>query len=200
MIKAICFDLDGVYFTSESFKKFKQKLIDLGISKEDVDHCLHGDPMSEFKRGEIDEDTFWKNALKYWNKDFTLEEIKDWLSGSYEVNQNVVDTVELVRKSGYKTCVVSNNFVTRVNVLEDKFEFKKNFDVSIFSYQVGILKPSKEIFTKLVKKLGVEPHELVYSDDDEDKIQGALEIGINAFVYKDFEQFKDKLSTFGVIV
>jgi len=61
-----------------------------------------------------------------------------------------------------------------------------------------MLKPDKKIFLELVKQANVEPKELAYSDDGEDKIKGALEVGINAFVYKNFEQFKDELVKLGV--
>jgi len=50
MIKAICFDLDGVYFTEESFKIFKQSIVDLGVEYKDVEYTLHKEPMAEFKK------------------------------------------------------------------------------------------------------------------------------------------------------
>ena len=46
MIKAICFDLDGVYFSENGFKSFKQKIIDMGAD-------------TEFKRGTTKEQEYW---------------------------------------------------------------------------------------------------------------------------------------------
>jgi hypothetical protein len=39
-IKAVCFDLDGVYFTPESFQRFK-KNISNGIDEETVNNILY---------------------------------------------------------------------------------------------------------------------------------------------------------------
>ena len=198
MIKAICFDLDGVYFTSAGVNTFKQALVDLGVTPQDVEYMLYGKPMKEFKRGEIEEGAFWKNAVEYWKLDKSPQEIIDLLTLGYEIDPEVGELVKKVRDNGYKTCICSNNYVTRINALEKKFNFLDNFDSYVFSYEIGIIKPDKGIFEELVKRTGVKPSELVYSDDGEDKLKGALEIGINAFLYENFEQFKDKLIELGV--
>lgn len=198
MIKAICFDLDGVYFTEQSFKDFKQKIVDLGVDHSDVEYILHKEPMTKFKSGKIKESEFWKNAISYWKINEPVDQLIQMLYDSYQVNSQVEELVKEVRKNGYKTCICSNNFTTRVEQLDKKFNFLSNFDVAVFSYQIGVLKPDKEIFKILVEKAGCKPDELVYSDDGEDKIKGAVELGINAFVYKDFEQFKMELINLGV--
>ena len=88
----------------------------------------------------------------------------------------------------------------RINSLEEKWGIRDLFDVKVFSYEVGIMKPAKEIFQVLVDKTGVLPQEIVYSDDNESKLQGANELGINTFVYTDFERFVKRLEELGVSV
>ncbi len=198
MIKAVCFDLDGVYFTSKGFSSFKESIMDLGVSKENVDHILHGEPMMKFKRGETKEEVFWKETIDYWGISKTIEELMGLLVSGYEIDQSVSEVAKKVRENGYKTCICSNNFVTRIKKLEEKFGFLKDFDVPVFSYEVGITKPDKGIFEELIRRSGVLAEEIVYSDDGEDKLKGALELGINAFLYEDFEQFKKELTKLGV--
>ena len=49
MIKAICFDLDGLFFTAESFQNFKQ-LLAPNVEKTKRDHILAlSDEMKQFK-------------------------------------------------------------------------------------------------------------------------------------------------------
>ena len=100
-----------------------------------------------------------------------------------------------MRNSCLKTCLCSNNFVTRIRELDTKFGFLKDFDVKVFSYEVGIMKPEKGIFEALISQSGVKPEEIVYADDDESKLQGAIDLGINAFVYEGFEKFKEKVNS-----
>lgn len=198
MIKAICFDLDGVYFTSNGFSSFKKAIETLGVEYKDIEYILHKKPMLQFKKGEIDEETFWKNAVDYWKIDKSPQELINLLPQGYEINPEVDSLVHTVRKNGYKTCICSNNFTTRIKKLEEKFNFLKDFDAYVFSYEVGVTKPNREIFEELVKRAEVNPNELVYSDDSEDKLKGALELGINAFVYESFDQFKKELVNLGV--
>jgi HAD superfamily hydrolase (TIGR01509 family) len=101
---------------------------------------------------------------------------------------------------GYKTCICSNNFITRVRGLNDKFSFLDNFDFSVFSYEVGELKPSSIIFEELLVRSKLKPEQLVYSDDNADKLYGAQNLGINTFVFSNATCFKEELARLGVIL
>ncbi len=197
-IRAICFDLDGVYFTSAGFKSFKQRIMDMGVSKEKVDYILHGEPMDRFKRGEVQENEFWQDAVQYWGLPVSPDEIIRLISLGYEVNPEVDSLVKRLRSNGYLTCICTNNFSTRINKLEERFHFLQHFDVRVFSYEVGILKPDKKIFEVLVERCKCKPEEIVYSDDNESKLRGAKELGIESFVYDDFESFIQHLIELGV--
>ncbi len=199
MTRAVCFDLDGVYFTAAGFDAFKQRLVTLGASMNEVNAQMHGPLMESFKKGEVNEDTFWHSALDELKLGLSIEQIKQLLVGNYSVNQEVKTLIAKLRASGYKTCICSNNFITRVHALQQKFGFLVDFDVAVFSYEVGVLKPAKGIFEELISRLAVTPNEIIYSDDGADKIKGALELGITAFVYTDFAQFTDELKRHGVI-
>lgn len=199
MIKAICFDLDGVYFTPRGKNQFHENLIDLGIPEDKVVHVLYKSPeMFSFVKGEILEDEFWDFVRNYFQINMTNEEwIALWIKG-YEIDQKVRNMVKIIRDNGYRTCICSNNNVSRVQGLHKKFGFLHDFDVKVFSYDVGDVKPSQRIFQALIDKSGVQPAEIVYSDDREDRIEGAGQLGINVFVYEDFHQFLGKLRDLGV--
>jgi len=199
MIKAICFDLDGVYFTSESFKRFKANLPKIETDEDKINFVLYkSDEMAKFKKGEINEEDFWNFARKELGIEVDNEGIFACLRDSYEVNSDVQDYVRKVREKGYMSCACSNNFVTRIRELNKKFNFLKDFDFTVFSYEEGVVKPDKKIFESLVKKSGVEANEIVYSDDDASRLEGAIELGIQAFVYENFDQFTGKLLELGV--
>lgn len=201
MIKAICFDLDGVYFTSASFQRFKANLPKTVTDEEKINHVLaKSDEILNFKRGKLTEEEYWNFARKELGITVDNEGIFTCLRDSYEINPDVRKYIAGIRAKGYKSCACSNNFVTRIRELNNKFDFLKDFDFTVFSYDVGITKPDKEIFEKLVEKSGVQPNEIVYSDDDESKLAGAKELGIQAFVFENFEQFTKKLEELGVEV
>jgi len=199
MIKAICFDLDGVYFTPTGMDSFKKKIIDMGVSFEDMEHVLFkSDKMKKLKSGLLTDEEFWSFANSYWKLNKTMKEWLELLVSDYEINADVDKTLDTIRANGYKSLICSNNYASRINSLNDKFDFLKKFDTIVLSFQAGVTKPDKRIFEILVEKSGCTPEEIIYSDDSESKLAGANELGINTFVYLNFEQFKQELITLGV--
>lgn len=198
-IKAICFDLDGVYFTPESFQRFK-KAISKGVDDEIVNNVLYkSNMMLSFKKGEISENEYWDFVRSELKINFENEQIFEILKDSYEVNPKIVELVRTVREKGYKTCICSNNFETRIRELNKKFDFLKDFDVHIFSYKTGVMKPDKKIYEALIRESHVNADQIVYSDDSSEKLVGANELGIHTFVFESVEGFVNKLRGFNIL-
>lgn len=201
MIKAICFDLDGVYFTKRGMEAFQEKLVSLGASKEDVFYALYkSNEMMALKKGDMQGRDFVAYFNSFLHLSLSKEEFMYYLADGYEVNIDIRAFILALRKKGYKTCVCSNNYELRVNALEEKFFFLKDFDYKIFSYQTKHMKPDVLMFQELVRATRLRPEEIAYSDDNYEKLTGALALGINTFVYQDFEQFKEELKKLGVRV
>jgi len=195
MIKAICFDLDGVYFTSRGKKAFFDNLVGLCQDEEKVIYVLSKSPeMLQFVSGKMTEHDFLNFLRNYLNITLGDREIANLWAKEYEVDQKVREVVLNLRKNGYKTCICSNNNPIRVNALEEKFGFSEDFDAIVFSYKVGAVKPSREIFEELIKQARCKPEEIIYSDDNPDRLQGANDLGIQTFVYIDFESFLRELA------
>jgi putative hydrolase of the HAD superfamily len=200
MIKAITFDLDGVYFIKGKFN-FLNAIVNLGVDRKDAEKVFFGDKMNkQYKLGKMTDNQFWGWAINQWELDITVKELIDLMIKGYEVNREVEKLVKKVRNNGYKALICSNNFPARIKGLDERFNFLKDFDVAVYSYEVGIAKPDKKIFQELVKLSGVSPKEIVFADDDIEKISGAKEVGIQAFLYEDFDKFVDKLKALGVVL
>ncbi|MGI9569019.1 MAG: HAD family hydrolase [Desulfobulbia bacterium] len=198
MIKAVCFDLDGVFFTEHSFRNFKTRISDCTNHRDSIDDVFHSSMMSDFKTNLITETTYWDYVRHTLEVTLTNEEIFRMLRESYAVNSYVKRYVCQLREAGYTTCLCSNNFITRIRELEEEFAFLKHFDTKIFSYDIGVLKPNVNIFKALVEQCGVDASELVYSDDSESNLSAAKELGVHTFIFKNINQFKHSLHTLGV--
>ena len=144
------------------------------------------------------DDEFWAWASKEWKLDKNPQELIDLLISGYEVDKNVVEVVKKSRKKGYKTLICTNNFPARINGLQERFKFLDNFDAWALSYEVGATKPSIKIFQELVNKSGVKPEEIIFADDNNDNLERAKQVGIQAFFYEGFDKFIDKLQDLGV--
>lgn len=201
MIKGICFDLDGVYFLNGK-ENFVKSMVGLGVSEEEVRRVfLKSDEMNfKYKKGIMTDDEFWSWAIKEWKLNLEIHEVVDRLISGYEANLDAANYVKAARKSGYKTLICSNNFPARIRGLQERFGFLDDFDVAVFSYEVGAIKPEQEMFKALIKEAKLNADEIAYADDSADKLQGAKDLGINTFVYTDFQAFVKSLEFLGVTV
>jgi putative hydrolase of the HAD superfamily len=200
MIKAITFDLDGVYFINgkENF------IANLGhkyqVSEDEAKRVfLKSEQMNSlYKTGKMSDAEYWTWAKNEWKINDPWEKLPELMIEGYEVDESVVEIVKTARKNGYKTLICSSNFPSRVNGLQKRFGFLDNFDGWALSYEVGFNKPDRRLYEELVKKSGVNAEEIVYSDDDEQRANVAKEVGLCAFLYENFEQFLGRLREFGV--
>lgn len=201
MIKAICFDLDGVYFLNGK-DNFIKALVSLGVSEDEAKRVfLKSEEMNEvYKKGQMSDDEFWGWADKEWHLNMTPAQYIDILISGYEVNQEAEQYVKEVKKHGYKTVICSNNFPARINGLQERFGFLNDFDTIALSYEVGANKPDKKLYESLIEKSGVEPKEIFYSDDYVPAVTAAKDLGINAFLYTDFDSFIKQLENLGIKV
>lgn len=201
-IKAICFDLDGVYFTPKGKNSFHQALTnEYGVSREVADELMYRSPeMAQLVRGQITPQDFWNRVREITGIEASDEELTERWVKDYEVDEHVRSLVLKAKEKGYKTCVCTNNNAIRLPILIERFNLVNDFDSIVSSHEVGHTKPNKEIFEALIESAHVLPEELVYSDDNSERLAGASELGIATFVFKDITQFVGELKRLGVIL
>lgn len=200
-VKLIVFDLDGVYFldSHSNFKKNMQERFDLSL-EDIVKVYFSSEKMSKVKKNKITSEEFWNWAIKEWNINTTREELLEILVSSYKVNDKAIELIKKLKEKGYKIGVCTNNFEDRIDILEKKFNFLKDFDTVVLSYKEGILKPDKRIYDRLCELSGLDKEEIVVSDDDSWLVDTLDNLGFKAILYKDFDQFQDDLIKLGVDV
>lgn len=201
MIKGITFDLDGVYFVNGK-QNFIKNLVSLGVSEAEARRVfLDSDEMhKKYKTGEWTDEQFWSWALAEWNLEKSIPEITKLLIDGYEVNNQVVEIVKKVRANGYKALICSNNFPARIDGLQRRFGFLDNFDVIVLSYEIGAIKPGNKIYEELIKKSGLRPDEIFYTDDSQTALDEAKKFGIQASYYSTFADLIEKLKALNVLV
>lgn len=199
-IKAIVFDLDGVYF-NKGKAKFLSSLAHYGVKEANAKSVfLTSQHMADYKLGKIDDNEFWTWAESQWNTGLSNHELIELMLDGYAIDERVAQLATRVQHAGYNTLICSNNFPARVNGLERKFGFLQQFDTAVFSYQVHAAKPSTEIFAELLRRSGRQPQEIVYADDKPTALTGAKDLGINTLVYTDFDTYRDDLQELGIIL
>ena len=91
----------------------------------------------------------------------------------------------------------SNNFKERIGTLDERFNFVKDFDYSILSYEYGLLKP--ELFNKIKEKTGFDNSEVLIIDDGANLITEAKNQGFEAILCEDPDKVEEYLKKFSVL-
>ncbi len=199
MIKAITFDLDGVYFPIGK-AEFIESLAEFGIDEVEAKRVfLKSEQMnSQYKIGDMSDHDFWSWALTQWKLNLSVDEITTRLIDCYKPDLSVVALVRAVRSAGYKTMICSNNFPARINGLNQKFSFLEDFDTVVLSYEVGVCKPDPKIFKKLIEQSGASAKSIFFADDDSVNIAEANKLDISTYTYQGFAEFMAELKRQGV--
>jgi HAD superfamily hydrolase (TIGR01509 family) len=89
----------------------------------------------------------------------------------------------------YQVALLSNAYwETRASLARRFPHFFDMFDVTIFSAEVGLVKPDARIYQLTLDQLGVKPEEAVFVDDFIENVEGAQAVGMKAIHFKNSQQ------------
>lgn len=100
----------------------------------------------------------------------------------------VLTYILALKKSGYKTALLSNIGRASLSRRFTSEELQAHFDVVVASGEVGVMKPDAEIYLHVANELGVKPEECVMVDDRETHCAGARAVGMRSIRYDNFHQ------------
>lgn len=97
----------------------------------------------------------------------------------YEVAEGAFECLENLHGRGINTGIVSNNYSSIRDVLDEK-GLTSHFSTIIISDEVGLYKPDPQILLHACKQLGVQPDEAMYVGDHPYDVVCANEAGLNS--------------------
>ncbi|MVX66988.1 HAD-IA family hydrolase [Clostridium chromiireducens] len=127
------------------------------------------------------------NKMKIDINDHTKKEIlilkEDRFKNSLiNVDPTILDVLSDIKNSGKKLCLISNADIIDV-MYWNKSPLRDLFDDTIFSYEVGYLKPQTEIYKIALEKMKVNPENSVFiGDGGSDELKGAKELGMRTIL------------------
>lgn len=184
----LIFDLGNVIVDidyQKSLDLIKKELPDYHYDKADQFYLT--DFHKKYEKGEINSEKFRDEVRSYFEKDWNDEKVDSiWNS----LLKNIpAERIELITKlqNKYRLGILSNTNEIHIDavygMLKKDFQLK-NFDPLFqhvfYSHEMGMSKPSPEIYLSMVEQLGTKPERVVFFDDLEANVKGANSIGIQA--------------------
>ncbi len=198
MIKNIVFDIGNVLAEF----RWKKMLCELGFEGdvfESVANATVRSPLwSEFDRSAVPDGEIIRacvaNAPKYEKEIVSVFENIHLICETYPYAKDwVID----LRSRGYRVYLLSNFGRTSFEKAIPQLDFLTYVDGRVISFEVGEVKPDREIFRALEKKYGVVPKESVFFDDMEENVAAAVRYGYHGAVFTSRE---DAEKTLGEII
>ena len=191
MIKAIIFDLNGIFIQSPRLSDRVQEKF--GIPIEEFLPVLKEIMAKVRKPNAGDAFNYWEPYLKKWNIKLTKEQFFNfWFSAEKEVPE-LVKLAKQIKAKGIKLFILSNNFVERATYYKQNLRFLGIFNQVYYSWQTGYIKPDPKAFENLLTEQKLRPEECLYFDDSEENIKASNGLHIKAFRFEGVNGLKEIL-------
>jgi len=97
----------------------------------------------------------------------------------------------------YKLAILSNTTNFETEVLK-RWDIEDIFDVIVFSWHIGSLKPAQENFKAVFSSLNVNAQDCLFIDDGDKNVLAAKSYGLQAIKYQNIEQLKQELKRLSI--
>lgn len=188
MIKTIIFDWAGVLTTTG----FRKGLMDQLQKKFQFDDDLFLKRFAEHEHdymvGKTSSEEFWQQLCA--GMDISFDQFAECFKAAYQWNDELLNLIRKL-KSKYAILVLSDNFDLITGQLRSDLKIAGLFDKIYFSNEIKLSKISPEAFHLVLKENNLVPQECLFIDDKERNTAVAAKLGMQTFVYKNFEEFNE---------
>ncbi|XP_009069384.1 PREDICTED: bifunctional epoxide hydrolase 2, partial [Acanthisitta chloris] len=120
---------------------------------------------------------------------FSLASAFQELVAQARLSDAILRAATILRRSGLKTCVLTNNWVDdsdgRVFTAQLMDLLRRHFDLVLESCRIGMMKPDPRIYTYALEALKAKPQEVIFLDDLGKNLQPAREMGMATILVRD---------------
>ncbi|GAL35043.1 HAD superfamily hydrolase [Vibrio maritimus] len=109
-----------------------------------------------------------------------------------------IDLIKKLKAAGYRIFALTDNVHEIVAHLQQRYDFWGLFEHATVSAELGVLKPSDDIYQALLEQNGLVANETVFLDDMPYNVDGALKNGLHAIQFSSAEQAEHALHKLGL--
>jgi epoxide hydrolase-like predicted phosphatase len=197
-IKAIIFDLGGVYF-KDALSSFSDLSVREGFTTNRFLKVIRKKYFKKIETNKMSENDFWHKFKYDVGFKMPIVEAKSYFLSHHKPMPGMKNLIRKIRRN-FKVGLLTNNTIAWFNMADKEFKVSNDFDAVVVSAKVGFRKPDKKIYKIMAKELGVAPGECIFFDDYHDNIVGAEKAGMRAFNFTSVKDTENKLNDLGIII
>jgi putative hydrolase of the HAD superfamily len=197
-INALLFDL-GKVLVDFNFQTGVEALhACCSISRDRFEQVLWDAWIRRYERGEISTAEFHDYLCQATNLNMPLSEFCRTWSSVFLPGLLVSEELLVSLKRTYPMILVSNTNEAHIEFIRSNYRVLDYFDHLILSYEVGSLKPDCKIFEHAIQATGLPAECLFFTDDREENIAAARQLGMCAHHFNGEAQLIEALQAAGV--
>jgi len=195
-ITTILFDLDGVlriYLDEDTNLIEKKHGLEFGIIDKTA---FTEDLLMKVTTGRLERLEWVKIVGEKINN---LQAALDWENRPVYIDNEVLSIVRELGSMGYQICLITNGTDNLSNELRN-LGIEKEFAHIFNSAELGVAKPSPEIYKIVLTRCKLKPENIAYIDDNKNNVLEAQNLGFNSTQYSSVESLKEWLKINSLLI
>lgn len=187
MLKAVIFDVGGVLIRTHSRTGREKWAARFEMDSWDFENFVfrsESGRQAELGRKSFVAHWHWLGDHFGLNETELAEMRHDFFAGD-ALNEPLVAYVQRLREAGYRTALLSNYADNARRLWQETYPFLQYFDGVTISAEVGVAKPTPDIYHIAAENTGVAVTEALFIDDFIENVEGARAVGMQAIHYSD---------------
>jgi len=200
-LRAVIFDY-GMVLTGLPDAEAHDAMVRITGLQPDRFETLYWADRHAYDEGKLSGVTFWQKFARDSGIAVTPEQLAELnrLDARMWTTQNprMVAWQQRLKARGLHTAILSNMGDTVLESIEREYAWIQNFDVLVWSFQLGMAKPDPAIYRHTLKRLGTRPEETLFIDDKRVNIEAARALGLQAIEFTTAEKLRQELIAAGL--
>ncbi len=141
----------------------------------------------ELDRGTLDNVHYWQAVGRDCGFDISVAEAEELIehdNGQWtNENPEMLGLARDLQRAGYRTAILSNMERRMLATMRRKLAWLDEFDVQMYSCELGTVKPEPAIYLECCRRLECAPHEALFLDDKKVNTEAAKKVGMQSYVF-----------------
>lgn len=199
MIKWILIDQAKVQTYDIFTRKKSYSINGKTFRAEDLEEIFYIDDYKKLNVGQISERELIANFLGESGLDLTVDEYIELFKSDVTPIDGMEDILSQLSKRFNLAALINEGS----EWAQYKFEgsgFRKYFQHSVISGDLGIKKPERAFYERALEIIGTNPEKCLFIDDRQKNCEGAEAVGIKSICFRDANQLRKELTTYGIVL
>ncbi len=201
MIEVIYFDLGKVIVDFDHSRAAQELLKVTPLSlKEAMAVLSDGELVSEYETGRLSSQEHYRKVCRRLQMEVSIEKFRELWGSMFLPEPLLSESFLQDLKKRYRLMLLSNTNEIHFDFVIQHYPILRMIEERLLSYQAGCMKPEARIFELAIKKAGVAPEKIFFTDDRPENIEAAQRAGIQALLFQSETQLRRDMASRGLTV